>query len=281
MRKILAVIADTHGGAKQGLMPPDVQLLDDTGPEPRTWTPSPTAIQTWLWECYQNDMASVTELAGKSKIVLVHNGDLTWGVRYPECAVSGRAADQYSIALANLEPWYALRNLSKVVLVQGTGSHEFGEGSSPIVVGGELSKRYKKVSTICTRHGLLDVDGAPVDVAHHGPTPGGRSWLTGNQLRYYTRSVMLDDILCGKQPPVAILRAHYHTGIRETVREGGYTCEAFVLPSFCGMTHYAVQVTRSAYLLSCGLVALEFVDGVLRGVYPFWRSVDLRQKEAV
>ena len=281
MRKILVVMADTHGGAKQGLMPPDVQLLDDTGPEPRTWTPTQTAIQAWLWECYQNDIASVTALAGKSKIVLVHNGDLTWGVRYPECAVSGRAADQYSIALANLEPWYALRNLAKVVLVQGTGSHEFGEGSSPIVVGGELAKRYKRVTTICTRHGLLDVDGAGVDVAHHGPTPGGRSWLTGNQLRYYTRSVMIDDILLGNEPPAAIVRAHYHTGIRETVREGGHVCEAFVLPSYCGMTHYAVQVTRSAYLLSCGLVALEFVDGALREVYPFWRSVDLRQREAV
>ena len=281
MRKILAVMADTHAGAKQGLMPPDVQLLDDTGPEPRTWTPTQTAIQQWLWECYQADMASVVALAGKSKIVLVHNGDLTWGARYPECAVSGRAADQYSIALANLEPWYKLRNLAEVVLVQGTSTHEFGEGSSPIVVGGELAKRYGKVKTICTRHGLLDVDGATVDVAHHGPTPGGRSWLTGNQLRYYTRSVMIDDILNGNAPPVVVLRAHYHTGIHETVREGGHVCEALVLPSYCGMTHYAVQVTRSAYLLSCGMVAVVFDDGKVTGVHPFWRTLDLRQKESI
>jgi len=281
MRKILAVMADTHAGAKQGLMPPDVQLLDDTGPEPRTWTPTQTAVQQWLWDWYVKDMASVAALAGKSPIVLVHNGDLTWGARYPECAVSGRAADQYAIAIANLEPWYKLRNFAKLLLVEGTGSHEFGEGSAPITVGAELAKRYPRVSTTSTRHGLLSIDGAKIDIAHHGPTPGGRSWLTGNQLRAYTRSVMLDDLLADKAPPTALLRAHYHTAIRETVREGGHTCEAFVLPSYCGMTHYAVQVTRSAYLLSCGMVALEFVDGALRGVHPFWRTLDLRQEEAV
>lgn len=280
-RKIVAVFADTHGGSKLGLMPPGVQLLDDTGPEPQTWTPQPTAIQKWLWGCYQEDMAAVVGIAGKSPIVLVHAGDLTQGTRYPEACVSARAADHFAIGMANLEPWYALKNLRSVCLVQGTSSHEFGDGSAPTIIGGELSKRYKRVNTFVVKHGLLNIDGARMDVAHHGAGTGGRAWLTGNELRYYTRSVMLDEVVRGNAPPAALVRAHYHSGVRETVRVGEHVTEAFVMPCYCGLTHYAVQVTRSAYLLSCGMVALVFEGGKLVSAHTFWRSLDLRQEVAV
>lgn len=280
-RKVLAVFSDTHAGSQHGLMPPDVALLDDTGPEPRTWTPVQSAIQRWLWQCYSEDMAAVKEIAGRAPVVLVHAGDLTQGVRYPEACVSTRAADQYAIGLANLEPWYQWRNLSAVCLVHGTGSHEFGEGSAPITVGAELSKRHPKVRTFTTRHGLLDVDGARVDVAHHGVGPGARSWLRGNVLRYYTRSLMIGEIERGRTPPAAVVRAHYHDGVHETVREGGHICEALVLPCYCGLTHYAIQVTGSAYLLSCGMAALVFEDGRLAQVHELWRTLDLRQEERV
>jgi hypothetical protein len=264
-----------------GLMPPDVLLLDDTGPEPRTWTPTQTSIQRWLWDCYVQDMAAVVELAGRAPIVLIHGGDATQGTRYPEACVSTRVADQLAIALANIEPWYALRGLRSVVLVQGTGSHEFGEGSSAVTLAAELGKRYRKPRTLTTRHGLLNVDGARIDVAHHGAGAGGRAWLTGNELRYYTRSVMLDEVVRGNTPPAALVRAHYHSGVRETVRVGEHVTEAFVMPCYCGLTHYAVQVTRSAYLLSCGMVALVFEGGKLVDAHTFWRSLDLRQEVAV
>ena len=280
-RTIVAALSDTHAGSRKGLMPPDVQLLDDTGPEPRTWTPTPTQMQRWLWGCYVQDMADVVELAGRAPIVLIHNGDMTQGNHYPEACVSTRVADQLAIALANIEPWYALRNLRSVVLVQGTGAHEFGEGSAAVTLAAELGKRYRKPRTITTLHGLLNVDGARIDVAHHGAGPGGRAWLTGNELRYYTRSLMLDEITRGNKPPAVVLRAHYHSGVHETVRVGGHATEAFVLPAYCGLTHYATQVTRSAYLLSCGLVALVFEGGRLVDAQTFWRTLDLRQEVAV
>ena len=280
-RALVVAFADTHAGSKLGLMPPDAQLLDDTGPEPRTWTPTQTAIQRWLWDRYTEDMAAVRDIAGRAPVVVVLNGDITQGVRYPEACVSTRAADQYAIGLANLEPWYGWRNLSAVCLVHGTGSHEFGEGSAPVTIAAELAKRYPRVRTFTTRHGLLDVDGARVDAAHHGTGPGGRAWLRGNTLRYYTRSLMISEIERGRTPPVALVRAHYHDGVHETVREGGYICEAVVLPSYCGLTHYAIQVTSSAYLLSCGMAAFVFESGRLVATHELWRQLDLRQEERV
>ena len=100
-------------------------------------------------------------------------------------------------------------------------------------------------------------------------------------MRYYTKSLMLDEALRGNTPPAALVRAHYHTGVRETVRVGGHVTEAFVMPCYCGLSHYAVQVTRSAYLLSCGMVALVFEGGRLVDAQTFWRSLDLRQEVAV
>jgi hypothetical protein len=280
-RTVVVALSDTHAGSRMGLMPPDVALLDDTGPEPRTWTPTQTSIQRWLWECYQEDMQAAREIAGKSPIVLIHGGDSTQGNHYPETCVSTRMADQLAIALANLEPWYALRNLRSVVLVQGTGSHEFGEGSAAVTLAAELGKRYRKPRTLTTRHGLLNVDGARIDVAHHGAGPGSRAWLTGNELRRYAQSLLIDEALRGNAPPAAVLRAHFHAGVHETVRVGGHATEAFVPPCYSGMTHYATQVTRSGYLLSCGMLALVIEGGRVVGVHKFWRTLDLRQEEVV
>ena len=62
-------------------------------------------------------------------MILVHNGDLTWGRKYPSELVSTRTADQLLIAVANLEPWGAYPNMHTVRLVHGTDSHAFGEGA--------------------------------------------------------------------------------------------------------------------------------------------------------
>ncbi|MEN6532616.1 MAG: hypothetical protein ABFD89_03075, partial [Bryobacteraceae bacterium] len=81
-----------------------------------------------------------------------------------------------------------------------------------------------------------------------------------------------------------IVRSHYHTYVRETVRVHGVrevVTDVIVTPAYCGMTEYATQATRSGYLISCGLVVLEIVDGVLREIHPFVRSVDLRREEVL
>ena len=284
-RRLVVLFSDTHAGSKLGLMNPETVLWeeDHTG-QPVPWQPKPTAVQQWLWGHYSSDIAAVLDLAGGDDITLVHNGDLTWGRKYVSELVSTREADQMLIAVANLEPWGAYPNVKTVRLVHGTDSHAFGEATSDAIVCDALRVRWPDRSVAEVRHALLLVDGVGIDCAHHGPGPGGRQWLTGNQARYYAKSLMNDDLVLGRTPPRVIVRSHYHTFIRETVRVHGareVVTDVIVTPAYCGMTEYATQATRSAYLISCGLVALEIVDGALREIHPFVRAVDLRREEVL
>lgn len=282
-RKIIALMYDPHCGWRGGLMPPDVQLLDDTGPELRTWTPPSTGIQQWTWPLYAQGREDIFALAGRSDVILVQGGDLTQGNKHVGGLVSTRLADQYAIALAVLEPWYKRRNLKRVFLAEGTECHEWEEGSAPVMIGAELARRYPKVQTKTARHWLLDADGTRIDIAHHGPGQSKRVWLHGDELRRYARNILLSEVMAGRTPPDVIARGHIHQGIEpERVRiPGGHVCEAVVCPSFCGMTPYAQKVTQSAYQLTCGLAAVEVVGGEVVKVHTFWHTLDLRQEEAV
>lgn len=282
-RKVIAVFSDKHAGSKYGLMPPDVQLLDDTGPEPRTWTPTQSAIQReWLTPNYSTDVPQVFDIAGKDDVVLVYTGDLTHGTYFHDGLVSTRMADQITIAIANFVPWYTHRNLKRVFIVQGTAVHEMGEGSAPIIATEHLSKRYPKVRTEYARHYLLDVGGKLLDAAHHGPTAGRRVWLKGDEVRRYTRNILLDGLIHGEPMPDMLERAHVHEGIEpERVRVGAHSCEAWVQPSYCGMDDHALKISKSAYRLTCGLTVVEVIEGEPLRIHPLWHSLDLRQKVTV
>lgn len=284
-RKILVCLSDTHAGHKLALMHPGVKLLDDSAAEPRVWTPTPTQVQSLLWQWYISDIAGVAAFADGAPVVVCHVGDVTWGRKHPDGLVSTRECDQLAIACWNLEPWFTLDNLTELILVHGTQAHEFGEGSAPIAIASQLQTLHSDRRVSSGRHYALAVDGAEIDLAHHGPATGARVWLSGNVLRYYATSEVIGAVMAGKRPPAAIVRAHYHDYRHETVRvmsgETEHVCEAVILPSYCGLTHYAAQVTRSAHVLSVGLVALAIEDGRVAEVRPFWRTLDLRTRKAV
>jgi len=284
MRRIVAVLSDTHAGHRLGLMPPDLTLYDEAPDGTLApYTPQQTAVQQWLWHCYCDDMAEVVALADDDPLTVIHNGDLTWGRKYATELVSTREANQYLIAVANLAPWLELPNLTALRLSHGTGSHGFQEGTDVALVSELLRARYPDSDIGVCRHGLADVDGVLVDYAHHGPPPGSRNWLTGNNLRYYIRSLMTDEVMRGRTPPRVVLRAHYHQYQRETVRvpagDGEAVTDGIITPAYCGLSEFAQQATRSAYLIGCGLVALEIVDGRLVDVHAMQRTVDLRREE--
>jgi len=284
-RRIVLLCADTHAGHHLSLMNPTVKLpdKDETG-EPTTWTPHCTSMQRWLWQCWTADIHAVRNLAGDDEIVVVHVGDITWGMTHPDRLVSGRQSDQPFIAAANMLPLAILDNVQVMRFIHGTSSHEFGHGSSSEIVSQYLKRQWPDKSIKAVQHSLLDVDGVLIDAAHHGPVTGSRSWLKGNVLRYSIRSQMMGDLLQGREPARVYVRAHYHEYTRELVRvPSDPVRESFglILPAYCGLTHYAQKVTRSAYVIGCGMVALEIVDGRLawEGVHAYHRTVDLRTKE--
>jgi len=286
-RRIVLLCADTHGGHQLALMNPTVKLPDKTeGGEQTTYTPASTAMQRWLWDCWMGDIRAVRDLAGDDEIVVVHVGDITWGNTHPDQLVSGRMSDQPFIAAANLLPLAVLDNVRTVRLIHGTEAHEFGHGASNQIVAEFLKRQFPAKSIRAVRHSLLDVDGVAIDAAHHGPTTGSRSWLKGNVLRYNIRSQMMADLLQKREPARVYVRGHYHEYTRELVRVNSEPPrESFgvILPAYCGLTHYAQKVTRSAYMIGCGMVALEVIDGRLSwdGVHAYHRTVDLRTKEAI
>ena len=283
MRRIVAFIADTHGGHKLALCNPAARWEDEGADGERTWSgPTLTSTQEWLWDRYTEHLGRVIEFAHGDEVTLIHNGDITWGVKYPEQLVSSRIDVQPVIGYYNLLPWLEHENVKTVRLIHGTPSHEFGMGSSSRQVAQMLSMGFSDRDIATSRHGLFSVMGQGFDCAHHGPTAGIRQWTSGNQLRYYLKSLMNDEILRGRTPPRVVARAHYHTYCRETVRVYGrreWVSDVIVVPAYCGLTHYAVQATRSAYLLSCGVVVVELFDGAMGQIVPFTESLDIRTEE--
>ena len=259
---------------------PETILYDENAEE---YNPRLTETQQWLLECYEADMNSVKELAGDDELYIIVNGDLTHGLRYPEGIVDDNIYNHARIAATCLDRWTQLPNLAAVRLLHGTVAHEMSGCATSPMVAAALGAMHPQLDIKVTRHALFEVNDQTFDCAHHGPTVGIRNWTNGNQLRYYLRSLMMDEIIAGREPPRIVARAHVHAYAHERVEVRGNdhndvsVSDIYVTPSYCGMGHHAQQVTRSAHTLQVGLIAFEVNDDVV--AHPFWRKVDFRTKE--
>ena len=283
-RVILAAASDKHGGHKLGLLNPETVLEDeDRKGNLIQWTPGLEPFQEYLWGLHTKHVEDVKHLAGKDEIIIIDNGDLTAGNKYPHEQVSTRIADQFDIASWNLRPWLDLPNVKTVRITKGTGAHNFGEGSAEIIVQRMLKERYPKKDIRTIYHGLAKVGGITVDYTHHGPGTGSRNWLKGNEVRYYMKSLIQDEIDLGNTPPDLIIRGHYHEYIEEyyvkLFMEHRYKTEMCIVPSYCGIDDHARQVTKSKYILQHGMVAYEIVDGKILDTVPLFETIDIRTKE--
>ena len=191
---------------------------------------------------------------------------------YPSCNVL--------VSQSRSSPWYKIQNVTFVGITVGTGAHNFGEGSAEILVSDRLSAEYKNVTTRVAYHGLLDIMGCKIDFAHHGPHPGSRNWLQGNVARLYLQSLVMDELDAGCKPPDLVLRGHFHTFVKawycKRHQEVDYESWLVVMPPMCLPGDWTHQATKSVYRISPGIVAFEFVDGALVGIYPFSKPLDIR-----
>jgi len=286
---LLVALGDTHGGHKLGLMNPDVVLLDeDSTGKPVPWTPRPTATQKQLWKDYMAGVRQAVNLASGAPIIVIHNGDLTRGKKYPQHLVSSRDADQILIAAANLAPWCVLPNLKAMYIVQGTGAHNFLEGTSEVLVADLLQRTYPDKSISYLSHGLLDIEGCLIDYAHHGPPAGIRRWTKGNQLRLYAKSIVDSHLVEGHVPPPRlIIRSHYHELVWETIHTltkypfTTYTTDILILPPYCGLSDHGRQVAKSIYEVCHGMVVFRISGGKLVDIMPIVHYNDLRRRETI
>lgn len=284
-RKILVVASDLHGGHRHGLLNPDTVLteFDERGNKLGNYHPELNAIQIYLWGIYMAQIKYVSEYAKGDDILFVQNGDSTAGNKYKQLLVSDRIADQIIIAKYNVEPWMKVPNLKAIRFITGTGAHVFGEGSSEILITEMMKDKYPKSDISVTDHSLIDYGGMATDISHHGPTPGSRKWLEGNEARYYLRDIMMRDLMSGKIPPRLIFRAHYHQYIEETlqIQTNGhfYKSTIIISPSFSFIDNHARQSVKSPNRITHGSVMVEVVDGEPLRIIPLVKTIDIRTKE--
>jgi hypothetical protein len=89
----------------------------------------------------------------------------------------------------------------------------------------------------------------------------------------------------GRRPARVYVRGHYHElmWVTERIRtdKDFYESDLIILPSYCGLSDFGQQVTKSEYLITSGMVALEIIGGELHKIHTFWREQDLRTEETL
>lgn len=289
-RTIIAVRGDTQGGHALGLVNPETQIpdisIDDDGSTSVAWrTPAVRPVQQKLWEWHEKGRKEIGKLAGKSPIVFLEMGDLTQGNVFKDDLAETALSGQYFISKWNMTPWMEMSSLKSVYMVKGTGVHVWREGSTETMLTHYLRSEYPKKKVSITDHWLLDVGGFRMDVAHHGPGAGIRSWTKGNVFSLYVKSLLMDDIALGNPVPNILLRAHKHEFIYaraiHQVKDRIWDLPGFICPPFCFIGSHAQKVMNSPSYMGVGLLALEIINGKLYDWHPFNHYVDLRAKEVV
>jgi len=282
-RIVLFALSDIHSGFEQGLCSPETLLRDaSTGQEIQVELNN---AQKVLWEIYTKAIEEISILAGKDEIFVLSVGDITHGNKHIGEQVSTRMSDQVAMAFYNFR--YLFDKLGKRIrrcrMDIGTAAHNFGEGSSDDILSWLLRERYTKIDIKSTYHGLANIDGFRVDYANHGPGPGTRNWLMGNEAKLYLRSMMMSDLDVGDIPASLVLRGHYHTYVKEwcrLVRNGNeYESWITILPSMCLLGDYGKQITKSVYRISPGVVAFEVIGNKLYDTHRYGTELDLRTRE--
>jgi hypothetical protein len=279
-RSIAVFHSDTHAGMKFALLNPETVLeMEDEKGNLVPWTPELTASQKYLWKIYTEQVEEAFRIADGAPMLVGHLGDECDGNKYPQSKVSSRLSDQIVMADFNARPWFKYPQLKFYRQVVGTQAHNFGEGSSGLLLCNMLWARYPGIDIKPLYHGLLTFGGVSIDYAHHGPYPGSRDWLKGNVARFYLRDLMIRSIKRGENPPRLVLRGHYHQSVHEMLEDSGYLSELYVLPSYSMLNDHAVQATQSADEISHGLVVFEIEDGKILREHRLYKKLDIRTKE--
>ena len=268
--------SDTHGGHRQGLMNPDTMLPEDDDLE-KWYKPGITKTQKFLWWLRTGIIRRVRVLIGEDPLYYFHLGDPTQGHKYKSEWVSTRMSDQVIIARGNMEPVFNIPNLKACRFLMGTASHEFGEGSSPVLLDQLYRREFPNLNIRTIRHGRAQINRMVVDYAHHGPGPGIREWTRGNVARLYLRHRMMKKIMGRREPADLYLRGHYHHFVNvsdsiHTEDDRYYDARLVVLPSMCGIGCHAVQATKSVDSVTYGSVLFEIVNGKILEIHKLFMT---------
>lgn len=285
-RYVLAMFSDIHCGSEYALCPPGIELYKtDMEGIPQPWTPSLTPAQLELWDLHQGHIDSVMAFADGCPVGVAVVGDVTQGNHFRGELMVSDVANQTLIAHGVLREWLLHPNVTHVFLASGTDVHEFGESSATRLLAEYMRVRWPKRSINWCHHGLLDAFGVTIDYSHHGPSAGVRKWLEMNNANWYLRDIMTREIMAGCRPPDLVVRGDKHTfgtgGLSIVIGSKIYSSDIIVLPSYQALSAFARKVTKSAYRVHHGMVAIEIIDGEIGRVRALVKEYDLRRRESL
>lgn len=289
-RKLLALESDPHANNKWGLLNPETQIEAVT-PDGQYYIEEVdlNPEQEFLWSLREQNIEKLVNLADGDEILYFNMGDIGQGNKHPTEKVSQVPYAAEQIAEWNMRPILDLPNVQKARIIYGTEAHDLIGHSETRSLEHTLKLIYPDKDIRAFFHGLADVDGFTLDYSHHGPSTGIRDWTEGNQMRYYTKSLMAEHLNRGMKPPDFVVRGHFHDYHWETVRKwiwehptipkGWLTTHFVIIPSMCGLGSYARKVTRSEHEIVNGMMVMELIDGELLTIHDFVVTRDLRTRE--
>jgi len=279
-------LSDPHCGFRYGLMMEGVVLppIDTDSDE---WTPHLTGTQKWLAKHWEEDRKNIIKLVGKEPCVVTIMGDSVQGNDIgSNWLVSPRMDDQYAIFIHALRPWIeSFPGLRAIRMVKGTLWHSGKHGTHENTLARLLQTTFG-VDARTWHQWLLTVNGVTFDCAHKGPVPGYRTWLNGDDVRRYVRDIQIKHLTAHMEPPMVVLRGHYHDRIIETVRWFGLdrTVETWgaICPAYSIFKDdYTISATRSKSHMYSGTLLWELDKGRVLACHDFSHVLDLRRKEII
>lgn len=278
-RVVIAIMSDPHSGHTSGLLNPDTLIQDDQKKQVKFY---PNERQEYVWNVYTKGIEETFKLAGKDNILLFCLGDLTHGNKYIPELMSTRGADQFAIGTAIFDPWLqGHKNVKSIRIVFGTAAHNFGQGTSEIIISERLQDKHPELDIRCYYHAVCKILDRTADFSHHGPPTGRRLWLSGNEARYYLRDIMLNALIHNEKPPDLVLRGHRHVPIDEVVTEGDYKSRIIIAPALCLPGEFAVQVAQSVGKATTGMVAVEVINGRELQTHKFVETIKTTVEETI
>jgi hypothetical protein len=271
-RTVLAVPAETHCGSPVGLCPPGPWALVGGG------SYVPNKIQQviyaqWL-ESWQR-VAVLRQGSPAARLIVVHAGDAVEGVHHQTTQLLSLRRDEHvylhadcmrtGLEIAGFDP----QTGDSLIYVGGTMAH-VGEGFEQEELLARLLGAYLQMEMpappgeegapggpgrLVWDHLRGRINGVLFDIAHHGPPPGARNWLRGNNLRLMLRSIYLDSLEQNLELPRYWVRAHRHRWVMPEVFRGERgTIEGFLTPCFQAMTHHGERVAGHEMLSHIGML---------------------------
>jgi len=256
-RTLLVFVSDEHCGCSVSLMPPTWTTVDGN-------TVTQNEPQRVVWEQWLEQWERVGRLRKrKDRLIVVNVGDAVEGLHHGTTQlVSSRLDEHERIHVACMEQALKLAHFDKrtdeLWYIAGTAAH-VGSGAAAeenvvrSLLGVDAATGLRQVQYHLRRR----VNGVLFDVAHQGPTVGGRVWLRGNQLRAYLTDYYLECLENGQPTPRYVIRAHRHQYVRaETCTlTGAPAIEGFILPANTLKGEYAQTVAVKA-LAHVGLLII-------------------------